>query len=163
MVASDPPVLNPTDTYSTTLPQNLQTTDPLISALATYMAGVETMFTNLAQIQGNMEREGYPINGLAFGDSPTKYIAMAIKYGQDRELPISPQEIKDAILIERMNAFLHDAIEATKFVFSHNATGHKQVTLIYVSVTIYIENVYKIIEVIYSEETKGVWVRIFGE
>jgi hypothetical protein len=54
-----------------------------------------------------------------------------------------------------MNAFLNDAIEATKFVLSHNATGHKQVALVYVSVTIYIENVYKIMEVIYSEEVSA--------
>ncbi|KAI5783057.1 hypothetical protein FPQ18DRAFT_310769 [Pyronema domesticum] len=53
------PVLDPTDVYSTTLPQNLQTTDPFISALANYRTGIQTLFANLAEMKANMKRTGY--------------------------------------------------------------------------------------------------------
>jgi hypothetical protein len=56
MATSDPPVLNPTDVYSTDLPQNLRTTNPLISALANYTRGIQTLFANIVDIKAKSER-----------------------------------------------------------------------------------------------------------
>jgi hypothetical protein len=54
------PVLpNPTDVYSTTLPENLRTTDPLIVALANYTTGVQNLFANLAGMKENMAHTGF--------------------------------------------------------------------------------------------------------
>jgi hypothetical protein len=59
MVTSEPEV------YSTTLPQNLRTTGLLISALANYTIGVQTLFANFAEIKANAERLGFPNVNLA--------------------------------------------------------------------------------------------------
>ncbi|CCX31949.1 hypothetical protein FPQ18DRAFT_118575 [Pyronema domesticum] len=164
MVTSNPPVIQPTDVYSTALPQNLRTTDPLISALANYMTGVQTMFDNFAAMKENMVRTGHP-DPKALSDggpAPTKYVAMAINYRQHHELPVSPQELKDAVLIEGMNAFLDKTVEASRFMATIKTVG-QQVELNQKYNQMFMENIEKLEKAVLSEEARGVWIRLFGK
>lgn len=59
MATSCPPGLDLTDVDSTALPQNLRTTDPLITALVNYKIGVETLFANFAEMETNLGSVGF--------------------------------------------------------------------------------------------------------
>jgi hypothetical protein len=65
------PILNLDDddgvlVYSSILPQNLRTTDPLISALANYVKGQQKLHASFAEMQANATLAGYPDVSRAF-------------------------------------------------------------------------------------------------
>ncbi|CCX31968.1 Protein of unknown function [Pyronema omphalodes CBS 100304] len=164
MVTSDQtPVLDPSDVYSTTLPENLRTTDPLIFALANYTTGIQTLFANFAGIKEDMERTGFfKPEYLDIGIPPTKYIVMAINYRQHRELPVSPQELKDAMFIEKMNAVIYKTIEPVKLIATRKSSGQKMEGAL-TSADIVMENIMKLDKAFVSDEAKDIWVRLFGK
>ncbi|CCX09328.1 Protein of unknown function [Pyronema omphalodes CBS 100304] len=135
MVTSEPEV------YSTTLPQNLRTTDPLISALANYMIGVQTLFANFAEIKANAGRLGFPNpEELNAGIAPTKYVAMAINYRQHH-----------AALIEDMNQFLYKTVEASGFMSTLKVVG-QQIELIEINEQMFQENIKMLENAVNTEE-----------
>ncbi|KAI5782789.1 hypothetical protein FPQ18DRAFT_420936 [Pyronema domesticum] len=147
----------PTVVYSTTLPENLRITDPLILALANYIRRVKTLYANIAKVSRKSEGAGYPIqhtDELTIYSRPlTKYIIMAINYRQHLELPVSPHEMKDAALIEEMNAFLNKTMEATEFMLTANLSRPEIVTpMREINAIIFAKNIVKFKRTLYSKE-----------
>ncbi|KAI5786585.1 hypothetical protein FPQ18DRAFT_308588 [Pyronema domesticum] len=126
MATSDPPVLNPTDVYSTDLPQNLRTTDPLISALANYTRGIQILFVNIVDIKAKSERAD-----------------------------IGYTQLKDAALIEEMNEFLDKTVETSGFMTTLTLKFVKQnFELVLINARIFLENIRKIENVFNTDEVR---------
>ncbi|CCX31553.1 Protein of unknown function [Pyronema omphalodes CBS 100304] len=163
MATSCPPGLDLTDVDSTALPQNLRTTDPLITALVNYKIGVETLFANFAEMETNLGSVGFH-NESDASIAPTKYVIMAINYRNYRELPVSPQELQDAVLIEEMNEFLYKIVEATGVMSTFRYLRQDvEWELFQTNVQMFSENLKELEMAVRTEEAKGIWIRLFGK